>query len=99
MSPMTLAGECQQYVEARSWRARQARGTTRQLVGVGVAYLRGMPDAQVQALGRDGMRKRLTARLREEKPKSIIAAIFLQVLIGIIAKLIVEWWWNRRQNR
>lgn len=86
------------YVLSNSWTARRNQGHARRLSEEAIMEIYLIPAHERRNMLKEDLRTHVKARLKERNVGNpIVIALILQVLIGIIAKLIVDWWWKNRR--
>ena len=93
----SLSYEASEYVFARSWRARRSRERTRRVVRRGVLYLATAPADMNAAELREYLKGCLLVG-DERVGNPLVIWFFLQVVLPIVIRLLVEWWLSRRSS-
>jgi hypothetical protein len=85
------------YIYSNSWQARRGGKRTRKLVEDAVWEINTMDRQRRQSMSKLQLHAHIHSKLQEKNVGNpIIIALLLNVLISIVAKLIVDWWFNRQ---
>lgn len=84
-----------EYVYANSLRARMFKKQTRRLVNDSLWEIHNLPLRQKAHMQKSDMVAHVDKRMRVGNP--IIVMLILQILVGIIARLVVNWWFSNRR--
>ena len=74
------------YLMGREPRLRRHKRATRHVISAGTAFLALNPNATARQVK------------KEVLPGFAFSAIFLQILLSIAIKLLIEWWQNRHKS-
>lgn len=89
--------EAHEYVLKNSWQARRGGKRTRRLVEESVTEIQNMDQERLRGISKLQLHAHIHSKLQEKNVGNpIIIALLLNVLISIVAKLIVDWWFNRQ---
>ena len=90
----------QEYVLRRSFVCRRVRKDACWLVAEALDYLRRQSDLPD---GRQALRGRLRAHLREcvqrDAGNPLLVWVLLNIVLPIVVRLVIEWWLNRDNGR
>ncbi len=83
------------YVYENSLRARLFKRQTKKLVNEALWEIHDMPPRNKIYMQKGDMVSHIEARIKVGSP--LIITFIMQILVGIIVKLIVDWWWSNRR--
>ena len=88
--------EAHEYVLKKSWQARRGGKYTHKLVEEALLEINQMYPQQLDVMEKHQLVNHLKLRLKSKKVGNPLIAIFINILISIVAKLIVDWWFKRQ---
>ena len=89
----------EKYCFKRSWRLRRCRGNTRYLIRESMFILPPKrPKGATRKHWAKYLRDELEVRIRNDCKSAIVIFILLQIVLPIVIKLIIEWWFNRKNK-
>jgi hypothetical protein len=88
------------YVLENSWTARHNSKHASRLANAAIMEIYLIPAHERRHMSKSDLRAHIKAKLKKRNVGNpIVITLILQVLVGIVAKLIVDWWWkNKRDN-
>jgi len=89
----------EKYCFKRSWRLRRCRGHTRYLIREALCILPPKrPKGSTRKHWIKHLHDKLTVRVRQDCKSAILIFILLQIVLPIVIRFIIEWWFNRKNQ-
>ena len=89
----------EKYCFKRSWRLRLCRGHTRYLIHEAMVILPPKrPKGATKKHWTKYLHDKLTVRVRQNCKSAILIFILLQIVLPIVIRFIIEWWFNRKNK-
>ena len=89
----------EKYCFKRSWRLRLFRNHTRHLIRLSMFILPPKPPScYTRKYWAKHLRDELSVQVRNDCKNPIVIFILLQIVLPIVIKFIIEWWFNRKNT-
>lgn len=97
---MSNSPTVEDYCTTRSWRLRLRLADSRWLIGLAQKELPDRPPRAFQdrlSVWQPRLRQKLETEVKHQYQNPIVVWMLLNVIVPIVVKLVLEWWFSRKE--